>query len=245
MAEDFEEIPGLLDKLVEELLAQSQIDRPPVEPKTIADTIGLVYHETKLGGRRGQSYRRNGRQHVEIDPRDRPERKNFALAHEIMELELKKALDDPKESHRWANLGASFLLTPTAWFRDQCLRTSFDLAKLKKVFSTASWEVIALRTLNFSQSIITVVDDGRVTRRKSSYPFYVSKKLSDEEKQVVQDVLQTKKVQRHHFPTCDVTGYPVFEKEHKRIILRAVLGEIDCLGSSSGSPEDGVSSDDD
>lgn len=240
MAEDFEEISGLLDKLVEDLLAKCQIDRPPVQPKKIADAIGLVYHETKLEGRRGQSYRHNGRQHVEIHRRDRPERKNFALAHEIMELELKKALNDPKESHRWANLGASFLLTPTAWFRDQCVQTGFDLAKLKKVFSTASWEVIALRTLNFSESIITIVDDDRVARRKSTYPFYVSRRLSDEENHVVLEVLQTKKVQRQHFPTCDVTGYPVFEKERKRVILRTVLDETSYLGGSSDNPEDRV-----
>lgn len=240
MPEDYEEISGLLDRFVEGLLAKCQIDHPPVEPRKIADAIGLVYHETKLEGRRGQSYRRNGRQHVEIARKDRPERKNFALAHEIMELELKRALEDPKDAHRWANLSASFLLTPTIWFRDQCLRTSFDLAKLKKVFSTASWEVIALRTLNFSESIITIVDDGRVTRRKSSYPFYVSKRLSDEEKHVVLDVLQTKKVQRQHFPSCEVTAYPVFEKEHKRVILRTVLDETSSLGASSDSPEDTI-----
>lgn len=226
MPDDFEEISGLLDKLVEELLAKCGIGGPPVEPRKIADALGLVYDETELEGRRGQSYRRYGRQHVEIHHKDRPERKNFALAHEIMELELKKALDDPRESHRWANLGASFLLMPTPWFRDQCLRTGFDLAKLKKAFSAASWEVIALRTLNFSESIITIVDDDRVTRRKSSYPFYVSKKLSNREREVVLEVLQTKKAQKQHFPSCDVTAYPVFEKEHKRIILRTILDEL-------------------
>jgi hypothetical protein len=226
MPDDFEGVSELLDKLVEKLLAECGIDRPPVEPKKIADALGLVYDETELEGRRGQSYRRFGRQHVEIHRKDRPERKNFALAHEIMELELKKVLEDPRESHRWANLGASFLLMPTPWVRDHCLRTGFDLVKLRKVFTTASWEVIALRTLNFSESIITIVDDDRVTRRKSSYPFYVSKKLSDEEKHVVLDVLQTKKVQKQHFPSCEVTAYPVFEKERKRVILRTVLDEI-------------------
>ncbi|MDP2898938.1 MAG: ImmA/IrrE family metallo-endopeptidase [bacterium] len=242
MPDDFDEISGVLDKLVEELLAKCGIDRPPIEPKKIADALGLVYDETELEGRRGQSYRRYGRQHVEIHRKDRPERKNFALAHEIMELELKKVLDDPRESHRWANLGASFLLMPTPWFRDQCIQTGFDLAKLKKVFTTASWEVIALRTLNFSESIITIVDDDRVTRRKSSYPFYVSKRLSDEEKHVVLDVLQTKKVQRQHFPSCEVTGYPVFEKGHKRVILRTTLDETGYVRDSSETPEGQVRS---
>jgi len=226
MPDDFEEASELLNRIVEDLLATCEIDRPPVEPRKIADTLGLVYDETELEGRRGQSFRRYGRQHVEIHRKDRPERKNFALAHEIVELELKKVLEDHRESHRWANLGASFLLMPTPWFREECFKTGFDIAKLKKVFSTASWEAISLRTLNFSEAVITIVDNGHVTRRKSSYPFYVPKKLSDEEKQLVAEVLRTGKVQRRYFPSCDVIGYPVFEKEHKRVILRTTLDEL-------------------
>lgn len=226
MPDDFEEASELLDRIVESLLADCEIDQPPVEPKRIADTLGLVYNETKLEGRRGQSFRRYGRQHVEIHHKDRPERKNFALAHEVMELELKKVLEDQRECHRWANLGASFLLMPTAWFRDECQKTGFDIAELKTIFSTASWEAVALRTLNFSESIITVVDNGRVTRRKSSYAFYVPKKLSDDETQVVAEVLRTGQVEQQHFPSCEVIGYPVFEKEQKRVILRTTLDEL-------------------
>ncbi len=225
MTQDFEEVIELLDRIVEELLSECGITQPPVEPKKIADKLGIVYNEAELGGRRGQSFRRRGQQHVEVHHKDRPERKHFALAHEIMELQLKKVLDDPKESHRWANLGASFLLMPGKWFRDECSRTGFDIAELKKVFSTASWEAVALRTLNFSESITTIVDNGRVTRRKASYPHYVPSKLSDEEKQVVQEVLTTGTVQTLHFATCEVTGYPVFEEEHRRVILRTTFDE--------------------
>jgi predicted transcriptional regulator len=226
MPDDFEEVSNLLDRVVEHLLETCEIKQPPIEPKRIADILGLVYNEAELEGRRGQSFRRYGRQHVEIHHKDRPERKNFALAHEIVELELKKVLDDPRECHRWANLGASFLLMPTPWFRQECQRANFDIAELKNVFSTASWEAIALRTLNFSEAIITIVDNGRVTRRKSSYSFYVSKKLSDEEKQVLAAVLQAGKIERQHFPSCEVTGFPVFEKEQKRVILRTTLDEL-------------------
>ena len=246
MNDDFEEVAELLDKIVVELLAVCGIDCPPVHPKKIADKLGLVYGERELPGRRGQSFRRRGRQHVEVRRKDRPERKHFALAHEIMELQLKKVLDDPRECHRRANLGASFLLMPTEWFRDECLRTGFDLAELKKVFSTASWEAVALRTLNVSEAIITILDDGRVTKRKSSYPYYIPRKLSDEEKKVVEQVLRTGKTEgdvqtassrfqtkrqdaastiRRHFPSCEVAGYPVFEEERRRVILRTTFDE--------------------
>jgi hypothetical protein len=262
MTTDFEEAAELLDRIVENLLKKCRIDQPPIEPKKIADRLGILYNETDLDGRRGQSFRRRGRQHVEIHHEDRPERKNFALAHEIMELELKKALDDPKEAHRWANLGASFLLMPTPWFREQCFQGGFDIALLKKAFSTASWEAVALRTLNFSESIISVVDatpvaslpvpgrkptgktssdsaaggspssripggrlTAKVTRRKSSCPFYMPKKLSDEETQVVEEILRTRRPLKRHFPSCEVAGYPVFEEEHRRVILRTTLDE--------------------
>ncbi len=225
MNEDFEEIAELLDGVVRELLAACRIDRPPVHAKEIADKLGIVYDEAELRGRRGQSFRRRGRQHVEVKRRDRPERKNFALAHEIMELQLKKVLDDPRECHRRANLGASFLLMPTEWFREECLTTRFDIAQLKKVFSTPSWEAVALRTLNFSEAIITILDDGRVTRRKSSYPYYVPRKLSREEEEVAERVFRTGKLQRTPFPSCQVVGYPVFEEERRRVILRTTFDE--------------------
>jgi len=223
MVRDYEEVSELLDRIVEDLLAACDISRPPVNPKKIAHKLGIVYSEADLAGRRGQSYRRRGRQHVEVHHPDRAERKNFALAHEIMELELKKVLEDPRECHRWANLGASFLLMPTPWFREECLRSNFDLAELKNAFSTASWEVVALRTLSFSESLITIVDEGRVTRRKSSYPYHISKELSNEEWQVVEEVLRTERAEKQHFPSCEVTGYPVFEKQHRRVILRTTF----------------------
>jgi hypothetical protein len=225
MAEDFEEVTELLNRTVEELLASCGIEGPPVDARKIADTLGIVYSEEELRGRRGQSFRRQGHQHVEVHRRDRPERKNFALAHEIMELELKKVLEDPRECHRKASLGASFLLMPSRWFREECLRSDFDLWELKKTFSTASWEAIALRTLNFSEAIVTVLDNGRVTRRKSSYPYYVSGKLSDAEKEVAGEVLHTGAAQTRHFPSCEVTAWPIFEEEHRRVILRTILDE--------------------
>jgi len=225
MTEDFEEVAGLLDTIVRELLTACGIDHPPVHPKNIADKLGLVYSEAELRGRRGQSFRRRGYQHVEVHRRDRPERKNFALAHEIMELQLKKVLDDPTQCHRRASLGASFLLMPAPWFREECLRSRFDIAELKKVFSTASWEAVALRTLNFSEAIITILDDGRVTRRKSSYPYYVPRKLSQEEREVAEQVVRTGTSRKQPFPSCEVAGYPVFEDERRRVILRTTFDE--------------------
>lgn len=236
MTHDFEEVAEIIDRLVEGILSACEIKQPPVDPKRIADRLGIVYSEAKLEGRRGQTFRRRGRQHVEVHRDDRPERKHFAVAHEIMELELKKVLEDARECHRWANLAASFLLMPTPWFREECMRTGFDIAELKKVFSTASWEAVSLRTLNFSESIITIVDDGRVTRRKSSYPFHVPKKLSGEEKHLVEEVLRTGTAKTQHFPSCEVAGYPVFEEEHRRVILRTLFDE-------SAAPESALPSD--
>jgi predicted transcriptional regulator len=225
MPYDFEEISELLDSIVDRLLEACDVTQPPVQPRSLAKKLGIVYTEAQLEGRRGQSFRSRGRQYVEIHQSDRPERKSFALAHEIMEIELKKVMDNPGECHRWANLGASFLLMPTRWFREECLMTDFDIARLKSTFSSASWEVVSLRTLNFSESIVTIVDNGRISRRKSSYPYHVPRKLSEEEQNVLQKVLQTAGPERLHFPACAVAGYPVFEGEHRRVILRTTFDE--------------------
>ena len=222
---DFEEISELLDSIVLRLLEACDVTQPPVEPRSMAKKLGIIYTEAQLEGRRGQSFRSRGRQHVQVHQSDRPERKNFALAHEIMEIQLKKAIHNPTLCHRWANLGASFLLTPTPWFREECLITDFDVAQLKSTFSSASWEVVSLRTLNFSESIVTIVDNGRISRRKSSYPYHVPRKLSEEEHNALHKVLQTATAEHLHFPSCVVAGYPVFEGEHRRVILRTTFDE--------------------
>ncbi len=223
MVYDFDEIKKTIEETVERLLKTCQVKSPPVDPNKIAKKTGFVYTEMDIAGRRGQAWQSKGRKYIDVDKNSRAERKNFTLAHEILEHELPKEIIDKRERHKIALFGAPYLLMPTTWFAPACQQTSFDISKLKKIFATVSYEAIALRTLNFSEAVITVYDNGKVTNRQSSCSFFVSKRLTDEEKQVINEVLKTGKFSQRILDAGEIRAYPVFEGKFKRVILRTVF----------------------
>src|SRR6185436_10433959 len=111
-------------------------------------------------------------------PDDRPERRQWAVAHELgesmaHELFADAGIDaaemDPETREQAANLVASRLLLPTVWFLDDAHRFVGDLSVLKHRYETASHELIAFRLLDLPQpTVITVFDQGRQTRRRGN-----------------------------------------------------------------------------
>jgi hypothetical protein len=172
--------------------------------------------------RRGQSYRYRGMKFVDIGRTDRAERRNFTLAHEIMELELPTAITPKDLRHEIAVRGAAALLCPSRFFRDACTHGPFDLFELKAAFSTASHEAIALRSLDFLDAVITVFDNGRLVNRQTSYPFGAGP-VSPKERDLMKAVTRSGNVQQQAWEGGSATAYPVFENEFKRVIVRTTL----------------------
>lgn len=219
---DFDERQDIIEQTVERLLALAKVNGPPVRPERIARALRINVLEGPLPMRRGQSYRYRGMKFVDIGKADRDERRNFTLAHEIMELELLGTVGDKALRHEIAVRGAAALLCPTRFFRDACTADAFDLFELKAAFATASHEVVALRSLDFAEAIVTVFDNGRLVNRQTSYPFGAGP-VSPEERALMKDVLRSGGVQQKAWEGASAAAYPVFENEFKRVIVRTTL----------------------
>jgi hypothetical protein len=219
---DFDEREAIIEQTVARLLAAARVERPPVDPEQIARALKINVLDRDLPMRRGQSYRYCGMKFVDIGRTGRAERRNFTLAHEIMELELPETITDKPMRHEIAVRGAAALLCPTPFFQEACAGDSFDLFDLKEAFSTASHEVIALRSLDFAPAIVTVFDNGRLVNRQTSYPFG-SQPVSPQERRLMRRVMRSGRVERDAWDAGSAAGYPVFEKDFRRVILRTVL----------------------
>src|SRR5262249_16857498 len=122
-----------------------------------------------------------------------------------------------------ANLFAYHLLVPACWFVDDAPAVQFDLLELKKRYVTASHEVIAWRFLDLAAPcIITIVDNDRVSRRKSNAG-RVRRAFEPVEKKCQQYVNEHGEPCRLSEGDWTVQGWPVHQAEWKREILRSVV----------------------
>ena len=211
-----EEIHDAVDRAVAGLLDDAGVREPPVDAVALAQRhLGLV---------------------LQLKPDLTPEQRQYAAAQEVGRVgkaDLLRSLGvDPEERRpglqgaTLVNLFADRLLTPPAWFRDEARASGFDLLALKRRFATASHELLAFRLLDLDEPcVITVVDNGSVTRRRGN-AHRVTKELSRAERRCLEQV------QRYSRP-CDlseegwrVQGWPVHEADWKREILRSVLEEM-------------------
>lgn len=175
----------VLDSCAAELLWEAGVAAPPVDAMKIAAQLGLlVAHDAKMACRArfvrlGDPFRSGAVQEtIVVGPSERPERMQWAVAHEIGESVAYRVFDSvglpsdgapPGMRESVANLLASRLLLPVQWFTSAANELDWDLPSLKRVFSTASHELIASRMLDMTPSVvITVCDQRRVHWRRGN-----------------------------------------------------------------------------
>lgn len=228
-----EEMLGVVDRVVEEILAKAAIEAPPVDAIEIAQKhLGLQVLLDKGQKQRGRAQRAGGRQQIYLRPEPTEERHQWTVAHEIGE-HLKKVLLEklgidpeatrPMMGESLANLFACHLLVPALWFKDDVRRLEFDLARLKERYRTSSHEVLAMRFLDLSDpSIVTIVDNDRISRRKSN-AWRTKKELVPAELRCQKYVHAHSKPHIVRAEGWTVHGWPVHRIEWKREILRSVV----------------------
>lgn len=164
---------ALVAEIAGGLLQLGGISAPPVDPQFIARKKGyLLRHRTMARGQTSVAKPlRDGRWEICIDKRERDERRSFALAHEIMEIELSKALPlmSLDARHRLALRGASLLLMPDQWFAEAALSAGYELLALKPIFKNVSFEALAYRLIDFVPGVVTVLDNGIIKSRVRSF----------------------------------------------------------------------------
>ncbi|MEM8944922.1 MAG: ImmA/IrrE family metallo-endopeptidase [Planctomycetota bacterium] len=178
-----EQFSATVEEVSRAVLAEVEWFRPPVDMLSVAERLNLVVARDSTMDVRARYVRlgqrhRAGRGTILLADDPRPERRQWAVAHEVGEslayrvfVRLGVELADiPTSSReRVANQLASCLLLPHEWFAADGDRVGWDLLALKEVYTTASHELIARRMLAMRASvIITMFDQGALQWRKSN-----------------------------------------------------------------------------
>jgi hypothetical protein len=240
------EFAATLDACAMDALWQADIAAPPVDARLLATRLGLVVagHD-RLPGRAHfvrlapAGDRASAQPTIIVGHAERPERAQWAIAHEIGESLAHEVFTRlgvlpeevaPTSRELVANRLASCLLLPRRWFAADGADCDWDLFELKKRYSTASHELIARRMLEMSPPIaITLCDLGRVVWRKSNTASRLPPLLPEERQAWQRAHVSASPIDE----TLDAlsTGlerircWPVHEPDWKREILRCEITE--------------------
>jgi Zn-dependent peptidase ImmA (M78 family) len=227
-----DDVIAAIDWMIAELLDAAGLKGPPVDAIALAQHhFGIVVCVDERQPQRGRAQRALGKERIYLKPELREERHQWTVAHEIGEHLKSELLDRlgiaPQQTRSMfgeslANLFAYHLLVPSRWFADDAKAFDYDLLELKKRYTTSSHEVIAWRFLDLPAScVVTILDNERITRRRSN-AWPIKKKLLPAEEECWRHVHErgTPRVVRAQEWT--VQGWPVHELEWKREILRSV-----------------------
>jgi len=230
-----EEILGVVDRLVEELLAAAGVSEPPVDAIKLAQSyLGMVVCLDNRQQQRGRAQRAAGQRQIYLRPEPTEERHQWTVAHEIGEHLKTKLLEDlgvepdhmrSMAGESMANLFAHRLLVPSVWYVADAPGCGYDLLALKKRYPTASHEVLALRMLDLPDPcIITIIDNDRVHKRRSN-AWRVRKELNPVEEKCRVYVNKHGRPYGVRGKGWTVEGWPVHQADWKREILRSVVDE--------------------
>ncbi len=223
-----------LEETAADLLTRARLTGPPVDAIDLAEKLKLlVVFDAKLQGR-ARHKKTAGHSLILLRPDDRPERLQWAAAHEIGEVFAYRIFEQvgidgddalPSFREQVANRMASLLLIPTLWFFDDVDVFDADLIELKKRYRTASHELLAMRLLDLSEpSVVSIFDQGELTRRVANRPGPVPSLQPLEQICWRASHQANRTVERREFG-LRVRSWPVHERGWKREILRTTSAE--------------------
>ena len=249
-----EQFATTVEAVAVEVLAEVEWTGPPVDALAIAKRLGLlVARDSKMDvrarfvrlnpmgrgplGECGAS--RTGRGTIMLADEPRPERRQWAVAHEVGEaiahrvfVQLGVPLVEipPAGRERVANQLASCLLLPRDWLASDGEAVAWDLPELKRIYSTASHELIARRMLEMTPPVmVTLFDQGALQWRRSNTG-QRPPALTDEEASVCRSAFESGQAtdyEESELPEgiSQIRCWPVHEPGWRREILRTDLVE--------------------
>ncbi|HVT27974.1 MAG TPA: ImmA/IrrE family metallo-endopeptidase [Lacipirellulaceae bacterium] len=241
-----DEFGAAIDACAAEVLWEAGNDTPPVDALAVADGLRLVVARdytmpyrarfVRLADRQGDSC---GLGTIVVGVAERPEREQWAVAHEIGESiayrvfeRLGVAFDEalPTAREHVANSLAGALLLPRRWFAADGRELDWDLLELKERYNTASHELIARRMLEMRPPIvITICDHGRVHWRRSNITARPPDLLR-EERAIWREVHETGLAVADELDAEigleSVRCWPIHEPNWKREIIRSAIAEM-------------------
>lgn len=244
-----EEYSAALDAVAAELLWEAEFSQPPIDAFRLANRLGLVVSTSSQPELRGQ-YARIPHQGstpaadvaglVLLADEPRPERRHWAVAHEIGEsaahrvfarLGISPCDAPPTSRERVANGLASRLLLPQGAFVTDARQCDWDLPMLKQVYCTASHELIARRVLELfpGPAIVSVFDHGEITWRRTNHGL-TAPPLQEAERRVWQACHEQNRPTRARDPTAPldrVRCWPIHEPDWRREIMLTEVLELE------------------
>lgn len=235
-----EELTDCLDEVAAEVLAAAGSPGPPIDAYQVAAAIGLTIARDDAQTTRAR------RAVLPFSPAappvptillkndPRPERRHWAVAHEIGEhfafevfsrLAIHPRTAGPGARERVASNLAGRILLSTVDFRAAGAETGWWLPDLKEIFATASHELIALRMLDVRDCVLlTVCDQGRITwRRRSGHRMAPS--ITPEEGSLQAQLHAGGGHARRRVSAGELCGWSVHEPQWKREILALAWDE--------------------
>ncbi len=214
-------IVAIIEEAVSKILEICSIERPPVDAFLVAEKLDYEIGIDDKLKTRGYKRRRWGKNEIIVNSPSKSERKHFTVAHEIAEHALAGELTG-EDLEKACNAMASSLLMPAQWFEMDAKACNFDLLELKKIYSTASHEALAYRMLHFSECIITIFDNGKITVRKASIN-NLCRHIHPIEVKCFQKVSNSGEPSTVSGDNVRVQGWPAFKDDWKRVILRTEM----------------------
>ena len=183
---------------------------------------------------RGKLIRHNGGRDIIVVRREAwEERTQYTIAHELGEryaetvcLRAGEGFDDLSSDfiESLAHRFASRLLCPQPWFDADNAIHDGDLFALKDRYETASHEVIAFRLLQLeTPSVVTVIDNGRITRRRANRSGLRTKQLTPAERNTWERCRLTGRDTKTDHGPARIAAWPIWTESVRREIVRMWL----------------------
>jgi hypothetical protein len=220
-------IEHLCDGIVAELL--QELGLPPVNIDAFAVARGLgmdVAVDARQAGR-ARIKRIAGTQAVLLRPEERPERLQWALAHEIGESLAPRVAARLKGEggevailrEQWANLFASRLLLPRGGFLPLARQLDGNVIQLKRHFPNVSFEQLLWGLLRLEvPTVASVFDQGSLVRRIGNTGGKAP--LTPWEREVWERVHETGECLDETAGPYRLQGWAIHEPPWKRELLR-------------------------
>ncbi|MEX0717809.1 MAG: ImmA/IrrE family metallo-endopeptidase [Planctomycetaceae bacterium] len=239
-----------LDSVVAEALDEAGVAAPPVDAIALARALGaIVAVDGRLRERARHKSLRGRASAIFLKPDPRPERLQWAAAHELGEMHAWKVFgratipDEGEPSPRLregvANLLAARFLLPGTWFPRDADALRGDVLELKAIYRTASHELIAMRLLDLPlPTVVTIFDQGRLTRRMANQPGRLPRP-QPLERECRQEIRRRARPVELSDRRLRVQGWPIDEPGWRREILRTIpAGDWDDDAASDGEFEE-------
>lgn len=237
-----EQSRNAIERVALDLLAYADVGAPPVDAVEVAAHLGLVIARDWSSKTRARFVRVSSAETV-VQPTilladdPRPERRQWAVAHEIGEAhahEVFSLLDaDPSDAapsarEAVANRLAGCLLLPQPWLAAAGAACGWDLFDLKAAFTTASHELIARRMLEMDPPvIITLWDQDRPQWRRGNTggrtpPITPAEHAA---RRAAHELGRATRCEAAELPDGveDIRAWPIHEPAWKREIVRTAL----------------------